>query len=75
MDINLQTTDAFFTSLLCCLSCKEGAIKGNIVTTTSQSPKTAVEKGRKIGLFKSACPKAVFDSERFYPLSVKNLPI
>jgi hypothetical protein len=75
LDINLQTTDAFFTSLLCCQSCKEDAIKGNIVTTTSQSPKTAVEKGRKIGLFKPACPKAVFDSERFYPLSVKNLPI
>jgi hypothetical protein len=75
LDINLQTTDAFFTSLLSALSCKEGAIKGNIVTTTSQSPKTAVEKGRKIGLFKPACLKAVFDSERFYPLSVKNLPI
>jgi hypothetical protein len=69
--LKMLSSPPFFSAL----SCKEGAIKGNIVTTTSQSPKTAVEKGRKIGLFKPACPKAVFDSERFYPLSVKNLPI
>jgi len=69
--VGFQSTDAFSPPFFAALSCKEDAIKGNIFTKCQNS----FRKSPEIESFKPACPKLVFDSEKFYPLSMKNLPI